>query len=1085
MACRYTYNGKKYSAEAFKEVLKGLPLATMSKYAKGVPSLPDAPFINNTESWSTLAMRRMIRWAAENGFERIAWLPGKQQADRYNLSSHITQLKVTEINPEQYRVVAYNGTNQVMNNVVAPSELPEWIGQGMTDKVLQQIVENKKRPVPLYAAKFEGLDLYIGGDGMRGFYDQILPATVNKMVKKWGAKVGTTRVRTVPDTDAAVIEGNVRRVHGDGGAAFDEAMARLSTNVHSVDVTDSMRAAALEGLPLFQRNEAAVAQSHATPDQKTGYAALSQRVIDSWNDKVGWRWGPLGKLPQSDAYLRLRYKTLGNLTEIREIARDIYDTMMDSTPADKQAAYEFLTTRGARADRIQDAKIRDTAVSVKDRFDDLGQKLVNAGLIPQESADAYTGQYLPRLYLKHVLGDQLHAAIGTGKKTSNLGQTKRRKDIPEDVRKVILGEITDPAFLSSFGVSRTMRDLAMIDFMAAVSKNEAWTPPAMLVTWRGRQVSPFWMHSEAVRLRKQADFMKDSPHAVTARKMADQMDTLANQAIAKLERADLDGFKQIPDSPRYGALRGLWVREEIFEDMVGAQNFIDPGSVEAWFQKWGGKVTRAWKTSKVALNPPSHFRNMMGNSIMLQLSGVPHHRQPLRFVQAINSIKDKDKYYQIARKYGLFEATFSNIELTRIADEWLALQDTNESHFGKLNAMAGRVTNAIGDLYQFEEALFKIMKLRDNMENGMEEGAAMIDAHKWLFDYSLVPRWVRWARNAPLGTPFLTYTYKAIPRMLEALVRTPWRYLPYIAGYYALQELLQYAFDVDDDDLEKLEKAYPEWTKNKGGLMLLPTRDANGNLQLFDMGYIVPWGMLADVARQGSNMEGGMVLDSIGVMSGPVADVISGWQTNIDPFTRKPIVDQRDPRGEQIKQRLWWAWGLAAPGWLTRSGFSGKLYDYATDAVDKRTGEPKLTGGQVAARFFGLTVYPLNPVESRKSNLFFMQREIEEIRYRMRSRLRDKNLDMGEKAKLRSEYNELIKQKQQELKLYKKDSEVHQNLRNQPVDDKVGALMEGKRKPEAVKALRDAGYPAFASLIEEMPARPRPAVAQALQQMRA
>ena len=34
-----------------------------------------------------------------------------------------------------------------------------------------------------------GLDLKVGGEGMKGFYDEILPATVNRLVKKHGGRV--------------------------------------------------------------------------------------------------------------------------------------------------------------------------------------------------------------------------------------------------------------------------------------------------------------------------------------------------------------------------------------------------------------------------------------------------------------------------------------------------------------------------------------------------------------------------------------------------------------------------------------------------------------------------------------------------------------------------------------------------------------------------------------------------------------------------------------------------------------------------------------------------------------------------------
>ena len=45
-------------------------------------AIPAAPFEKN---WHELAMKRMLRYAAENGYDKIAWTTGDQQADRYNL----------------------------------------------------------------------------------------------------------------------------------------------------------------------------------------------------------------------------------------------------------------------------------------------------------------------------------------------------------------------------------------------------------------------------------------------------------------------------------------------------------------------------------------------------------------------------------------------------------------------------------------------------------------------------------------------------------------------------------------------------------------------------------------------------------------------------------------------------------------------------------------------------------------------------------------------------------------------------------------------------------------------------------------
>lgn len=43
-------------------------------------AIPNAPFKNN--AWAELVLKRMIRWAAENGFDSVAWIPGNVQNGR-------------------------------------------------------------------------------------------------------------------------------------------------------------------------------------------------------------------------------------------------------------------------------------------------------------------------------------------------------------------------------------------------------------------------------------------------------------------------------------------------------------------------------------------------------------------------------------------------------------------------------------------------------------------------------------------------------------------------------------------------------------------------------------------------------------------------------------------------------------------------------------------------------------------------------------------------------------------------------------------------------------------------------------------
>ena len=53
----------------------------------------DMGYGEDTEAWVALALKRMIRYAAENGFERVTWTTGEQQAERYDLSKQVNEIR--------------------------------------------------------------------------------------------------------------------------------------------------------------------------------------------------------------------------------------------------------------------------------------------------------------------------------------------------------------------------------------------------------------------------------------------------------------------------------------------------------------------------------------------------------------------------------------------------------------------------------------------------------------------------------------------------------------------------------------------------------------------------------------------------------------------------------------------------------------------------------------------------------------------------------------------------------------------------------------------------------------------------------
>lgn len=150
----------------------GTPRTAEQILARG-QSVPDAPF---KTTWPELAMKRAIRYAAENGFDRVTWDTGDTNADRYDLSKQINIIRATRTMQGAYRIEARTHNNAVaLDDVYQAEKLPDVIGKDLAKKIV-----NQKDGLQVYS----GVDLKVGGEGMRAFYDKIMPTTVGKLIKK-------------------------------------------------------------------------------------------------------------------------------------------------------------------------------------------------------------------------------------------------------------------------------------------------------------------------------------------------------------------------------------------------------------------------------------------------------------------------------------------------------------------------------------------------------------------------------------------------------------------------------------------------------------------------------------------------------------------------------------------------------------------------------------------------------------------------------------------------------------------------------------------------------------------------------------
>lgn len=201
--------------------------------------VPNAPF---KASWPALVMKRMIRWAVDNGYTKIAWTTGEEQADRYNLSSVVEGIDATLLPDGRYRVnplkraaaqaIIANGMAEEGSDSV-PIMTSEQMRQAFGENISAQLVAGAQTEGEPF--RLEGVEnLRVGGEGMKAFYDRNLVNITNDLIKKHGVKVG--KISFTPEDPLAQVpfQGDTR---GDN---------------HGFEINDKLAEAAAGGFPLFQ-----------------------------------------------------------------------------------------------------------------------------------------------------------------------------------------------------------------------------------------------------------------------------------------------------------------------------------------------------------------------------------------------------------------------------------------------------------------------------------------------------------------------------------------------------------------------------------------------------------------------------------------------------------------------------------------------------------------------------------------------------------------------------------------------------------------------------------------------------------------
>jgi hypothetical protein len=212
-------------------------------------TVPDAPFKKN---WHEMALKKMIHHAAANGYDAIAITPGAEQADRYSLARHISGMSYQ---PDNQHFYAFDpkGDIAIREYGASPERVSQLVGKELTQKLLTAPKQNGIHVL-------QGDNLQFGGEGMKGFYDKIVPNFLNQFGKKYGAKVqpGMVSIVSTPAQHHGLTEREFQALPPNAQQdmvrqhAYAHQGAKTEVPVHTFPITPEMREDVTKnGVPLY------------------------------------------------------------------------------------------------------------------------------------------------------------------------------------------------------------------------------------------------------------------------------------------------------------------------------------------------------------------------------------------------------------------------------------------------------------------------------------------------------------------------------------------------------------------------------------------------------------------------------------------------------------------------------------------------------------------------------------------------------------------------------------------------------------------------------------------------------------------
>lgn len=436
-----------------------------------------------------------------------------------------------------------------------------------------------------------------------------------------------------------------------------------------------------------------------------------------------------------------------------------------------------------------DSRVKEQAELLSKHSDEMGQKLVDYGMLSKEAYDGLKGRYLHRYYQNTddkrknwwnpLVKQKLKADYAKGRGTFNTISANGMKKGDK------VTQMSDPAsgkvvYARSDGQKNTLAAKGYIEGRQFEVKSVTNGKASIHADYNIVQ-------------RQQMKEIRDASYRSARGEMEAAHDLVYGKLFAELaedpkwaSNVEKEGWKQLPAGKisgtgtpgndfngvnTYGKLAGKWVHPDVERAITTARKpWTDEeiGGLNKAFHAYKGLLT-AWKVGKTAYNPATHMNNITSNAIMGMLTGTI---TPTSINQARKALKN-DEALMEAQAAGLSigKGHQYSEEAARLTKEVDDLDPELDQRGFLIKMYDAFLDNPVTGLYQYEDDIFKMASYLKLKGDGLSPEEAVKETHKYFFDYSDLPPGAQIIRDTAI--PFVSYAYKVAPAMAEIAATRP------------------------------------------------------------------------------------------------------------------------------------------------------------------------------------------------------------------------------------------------------------------------------------------------------------------------